>query len=199
MAVSLFDKLKRVGGKRVKWSELRNLPSILSLSRPLLFFPLTALTALWLQWMFAGAVIYMIGVTTDLLDGWFARKKGQVTVTGKLLDPLADKLFFDLVPLLFYPLLSPFLRYLFIFIYLPLEFLLLFGGLYALIVPSQNLFLVGANQGGKWKTVGIFVFTVLLFINELLMPVPQEYLIATISSATGFAFMSFIRHVNIGK
>lgn len=179
----------------MRWNELTRFPNIISLSRPLFFLPLTALAVLGLQWMFMGAVIYMIGVTTDLLDGWLARKQGQVTVTGKLIDPLADKLFFDLVPLLFYPLLSPFLRCLFVFIYLPLEFLLLFGGLYALIVPSQNFFLVGANQGGKWKTAGVVIFTVLLFSNELVMPVSEKYLVATLSSATGFALMSFVGHI----
>lgn len=180
----------------MKWNELKKFPNILSLSRPFFFFPLTALTISGLQWLLAGAIIYAIGAATDLLDGWLARKQGQVTVTGKLIDPLADKLFFDLVPLLFYPLLSSFLRCLFVFIFLPLEFLLLFGGLYALIVPSQNLFLVGANQGGKWKTAGVVVFTVLLFSNELVMPVSENYLIATLSSATGFALMSFIGHIN---
>lgn len=183
----------------MKWSELKKLPNIISLSRPLLFFPLTALAVSGLQWIFAGAVIYAIGAATDLLDGWFARKRNQVTVTGKLLDPLADKLFFDPMPFFFYSLFSPFLRYIFVFIYLPLEFLLLFGGLYAGLVPSQNIFYVGANKGGKWKTASIVVFTLLLFTNELAIPISEQYLIATISSATGFALMSFVGHINIRK
>lgn len=179
----------------MKWSELKKFPNILSLSRPLLFFPLTAL-AMRFQWIFAGVVIYAAGAATDLLDGWLARKRNQVTVTGKLLDPLADKLFFDLIPFFFYSLFSPFLRYLFVFIYLPLEFLLLFGGLYAGLVPSQNVFSVGANRGGKWKTANIVFFTALLFANELITPISEKYLIATLGSAIGFALMSFIGHIN---
>ncbi|MDO8574806.1 MAG: CDP-alcohol phosphatidyltransferase family protein [bacterium] len=183
----------------MKWSEFRNLPNILSISRPLFFLPLTALVVLQLQWMFAGAVIFMIGVATDSLDGWLARKQGQVTITGKLLDPLTDKLFFDPSPLFFYSSLSPFLQNLFVFVYLPLELILMFGGLYAWFAPSQNIFSVGANNGGKWKTGSIVVFTILLFVNESVVTVSEKYLITTLSSATGFALMSLAGHINYRK
>ena len=133
----------------MKWRELLNLPNILSLSRPLIFLPLIALVLLWFNWTHVGAVLYILGVVTDYLDGRLARKNGNVTVTGKLLDPMADKLFFDLIPFFFYFSLSYFLQYLFIVVYLPLECLLLLGGLYAWLSPSQNIFLVGANQSGK--------------------------------------------------
>ncbi len=183
----------------MKWNELTKFPNILSLSRPLFFLPLTALAVLQLQWMFAGAVIYMIGVATDSVDGWLARKQGQVTITGKLIDPLADKLFFDSLPFFFYLRLPPFLRYYLIFIYVPLECALLFGGLYTWIVPSQNIFLAGANQWGKWKTASIVIFTILLFVSELIMPVSENYLTIALVSAIGFAFMSFVRHINYSK
>lgn len=41
---------------------------------------------------FIAAIVYAVTGTTDFLDGWIARKKGLVTVIGKFLDPLADKL-----------------------------------------------------------------------------------------------------------
>ena len=183
----------------MKWRELSKLPNILSLSRPLFFFPLMALTILELNWVFIGAVLYIIGAITDLLDGWLARKWNQVTITGKLLDPMCDKLFFDLLPFFFYHRLSDFLHYLFIVAYLPLECFLLLGGLYTWLSPSQNIFLVGANQGGKWKTATIAVFTIILFANELGITVSEKFLIAILSSATGFALMSFAGHINKEK
>ncbi len=182
----------------MKWREFRNLPNILSLSRPLFFLPLMALAILWLQWIFVGAILYVIGAATDLLDGWLARKRKQVTIAGKLLDPLADKLFFDSLPLFFYSSLFQFLQHLFVFIYMPLEFALMLGGLYAWFVPSQNIFSVGANNGGKWKTASIVIFTILLFVSELI-PISGKYLIAALSSAIGFAFMSFVGHMNFRK
>jgi CDP-diacylglycerol---glycerol-3-phosphate 3-phosphatidyltransferase len=36
--------------------------------------------------------VYFAAALTDSLDGWLARSRGQVTVAGAFLDPLADKL-----------------------------------------------------------------------------------------------------------
>ena len=41
---------------------------------------------------FVAALIYAATGATDFLDGWVARRTGTVTVIGKFLDPLADKL-----------------------------------------------------------------------------------------------------------
>ncbi|WP_273651486.1 CDP-diacylglycerol--glycerol-3-phosphate 3-phosphatidyltransferase [Cellulomonas fimi] len=36
--------------------------------------------------------IFVVAALTDRLDGWLARRSGQITDLGKLLDPIADKL-----------------------------------------------------------------------------------------------------------
>jgi CDP-diacylglycerol--glycerol-3-phosphate 3-phosphatidyltransferase len=41
---------------------------------------------------FIAALVYSATAATDFLDGWLARRTNQVTVIGKFLDPLADKL-----------------------------------------------------------------------------------------------------------
>ena len=41
---------------------------------------------------FLGALFIGAAFTTDMLDGYFARKYGEITVLGKFLDPLADKI-----------------------------------------------------------------------------------------------------------
>lgn len=40
-----------------------------------------------------GLLLFLLGVGTDILDGWIARRE-RPTVLGQLLDPLADKLFY---------------------------------------------------------------------------------------------------------
>jgi CDP-diacylglycerol--glycerol-3-phosphate 3-phosphatidyltransferase len=39
-----------------------------------------------------GLAIFWIAAITDFLDGWFARRRREVTRLGTLLDPIADKL-----------------------------------------------------------------------------------------------------------
>lgn len=65
-----------------------NLPTVLTLSRIILipFFILTAPDRPIL-----GALIFGIASMTDFLDGYLARKTGQITKFGIILDPIADK------------------------------------------------------------------------------------------------------------
>jgi CDP-diacylglycerol--glycerol-3-phosphate 3-phosphatidyltransferase len=82
-----------------------NLPNALSLLRIFLvpFLVVVLLTppeswpdpfgGQWWHWRdIVGLVIFLIATTTDFLDGYLARKRGQITKLGTLLDPVADKL-----------------------------------------------------------------------------------------------------------
>lgn len=46
----------------------------------------------WVNTEFIALAIFMAAAVTDLLDGYLARRWGQVTTVGTLLDPIADKL-----------------------------------------------------------------------------------------------------------
>jgi CDP-diacylglycerol--glycerol-3-phosphate 3-phosphatidyltransferase len=68
---------------------LLNVPIIITFSRILIILPFILIAP---QNRFAGAVIFSIAAITDYFDGYLARKTGQVTKLGILLDPIADKL-----------------------------------------------------------------------------------------------------------
>ena len=65
-----------------------NLPTLLTLSRIVLipFFVLSVY-----QYPVLGALIFSIASLTDFLDGYLARRSGQITKFGIIMDPLADK------------------------------------------------------------------------------------------------------------
>ncbi|WP_286219544.1 CDP-diacylglycerol--glycerol-3-phosphate 3-phosphatidyltransferase [Paraoerskovia sediminicola] len=45
-----------------------------------------------ITWRWVATAIFVVAASTDRVDGWLARRSGQVTDLGKLLDPIADKL-----------------------------------------------------------------------------------------------------------
>ena len=42
-------------------------------------------------WRVAACLTFVVASTTDLVDGWIARRYGLVTSFGKVADPIADK------------------------------------------------------------------------------------------------------------
>src|SRR5208283_3683148 len=79
-----------------------NIPNLLTILR-IFFVPLlvAALVQQNLALHFRGATItnvwlalaiFLVAASTDLLDGYLARRWRQITTIGTLLDPIADKL-----------------------------------------------------------------------------------------------------------
>ena len=68
-----------------------NLPNGLTLMR-IFLVPLLVAVLLTKYNVLIAAAIFLAASLTDLLDGYFARKREQVTTLGILLDPVADKL-----------------------------------------------------------------------------------------------------------
>lgn len=73
--------------------DLFNLPNSLTLFRVLCIPLVVVCLAFEGRWpSFLAALFFGAAFTTDWLDGFFARKYGAVTILGKFLDPLADKI-----------------------------------------------------------------------------------------------------------
>ncbi len=71
-----------------------NLPNSLTIARIFLvpFVVVILLTTQIRHWEFWGVTVFLGAAVTDLLDGYLARRRKQVTTLGRLLDPIADKL-----------------------------------------------------------------------------------------------------------
>jgi cardiolipin synthase len=67
-------------------------PNVISLLR-LLGIPLFLYLFLVVDRDVAALVVLAVGGTSDWVDGWAARRLGQVSRLGELLDPVADRLY----------------------------------------------------------------------------------------------------------
>ena len=84
---------------------LFNLPNTLTFTR-LVSIPIVLICLSFPgRWGSSLAALFFVSASvTDILDGFFARKYGTVTVLGKLLDPLVDKLLVSLTMIMLIPL-----------------------------------------------------------------------------------------------
>ena len=97
--------------------------------------------------LYAIGIIFIISMITDFLDGHFARKNNQITVFGKLFDPLADKITIT-ITLIF---LSYFqYTYIYIVIFMIIRDLIVDG---SRNIFAKNNLKIEASIYGKLKTI----------------------------------------------
>lgn len=132
-----------------------NLPTILTFSRIILIPFFILITP---QSPLLGISIFLIASATDFLDGYLARKSGQITKFGIILDPIADKflvisaliLLVDMVRLSAWVAIIIIVR----------EFVVTALRVVAL---SKNI-VMPAETGGKLKTVAQMAAIILLLL-----------------------------------
>lgn len=92
------------------------------------------------------ALLFMFASVLDLIDGWLARRSGLITVFGKFVDPLADKVMVAAV--LIYLVMDERLPAWLVVVLLVREFYI--NGLRSL--ASSDGVVIAASSGGKVKT-----------------------------------------------
>ncbi len=112
------------------------------------------------------AGVFVIAAVTDLLDGYLARRRGQVTSLGKLLDPIADKL----LVLSGLILLVQFDRVPAVIAILIIAREVAVTGVRA-VAASQGIVLA-AETLGKYKMVLQVVAIVMLILENEFLPIP---------------------------
>ncbi|AKU91007.1 CDP-diacylglycerol--glycerol-3-phosphate 3-phosphatidyltransferase [Vulgatibacter incomptus] len=138
---------KKVAARRPLKDELVNLPNLITYLR-ILVIPVF----LWFVWRgdpfssFVAAVLFTFAAISDMVDGWLARRMNLVSVVGKLMDPLADKLIVTaaLVMLAQMGRIEAWL----VIVILSRE--LIVSGLRQIAIGEGLV--IAAGQGGKWKT-----------------------------------------------
>jgi CDP-diacylglycerol--glycerol-3-phosphate 3-phosphatidyltransferase len=71
-------------------NKILNVPNALTTARFVLSIVVFVLIPL--QQYAAAMIVFVIAASTDWIDGWWARKYGQVTKLGRIFDPFVDKI-----------------------------------------------------------------------------------------------------------
>jgi len=127
--------------------EFFNLPNMLTMFR-IAIIPLVLVFIYYDSRVnaFIAACLFATASATDFFDGWWARRKGLITVLGKFLDPLADKLIVTSTLVMLIPLGR-----------IPAWVVVLLLARELAITSLRSIavnegLVIAASQGGKWKT-----------------------------------------------
>jgi CDP-diacylglycerol--glycerol-3-phosphate 3-phosphatidyltransferase len=71
-------------------TSILNVPNVLTAIRFLLSIVVFVLIPF--EQYVAALIVFVIAASTDWIDGWYARKYGQVTKLGRIFDPFVDKI-----------------------------------------------------------------------------------------------------------
>jgi CDP-diacylglycerol--glycerol-3-phosphate 3-phosphatidyltransferase len=88
--MSTADQIDPATVKPTASNQVVNVPNSLSALR----FVLAILVCIWIeqQWYLAALIGFIVAVSTDWIDGYWARRFNQVTKLGRILDPFVDKI-----------------------------------------------------------------------------------------------------------
>jgi CDP-diacylglycerol--glycerol-3-phosphate 3-phosphatidyltransferase len=102
------------------------------------------------------SILFILASLTDGVDGYLARKRGQITTMGMLLDPLADKILVTSAIIALVAYNPQVVKVWIAVVIIGREFLI--SGLRS--IAASEGFTIQASDLGKLKTVGQIVFVV---------------------------------------
>jgi len=151
------------------FKELFCLPNIISLSRLLLSL---IIPILWIKQISPDFIYILIiyGALSDTLDGNLARIFNLRSNIGKILDPLADKAFINMIFFLFY--YEDIISLSFFLVILSRDLLIVCGALYLIFLTKAKL-TPSPSLLGKITTVSQLSTLLALFMHHFLHPLPD--------------------------
>ncbi len=144
-----------------------NIPNLLSLFRLSLCIPLYFL----LQFIDINSynriivlIILIVAFISDFLDGYIARKKNLITEFGKIIDPLADKIFILIIAIQLY--IQEEIVSIYFWIVLLRDFIIFTGGIF---ISKKIGKVLPSNLLGKITvlSIGIFLFMTLIKVDKI--------------------------------
>jgi len=102
------------------------------------------------------SILFILASITDGVDGYLARKRGQITTIGMLLDPLADKIMITAALIALVAYVPDIVKVWITVVIIGREFLI--SGLRS--IAASEGFTIQASELGKLKTVVQIVFVV---------------------------------------
>ncbi len=156
--------------------------NLLTLSR--FFSPFILLPLYFLNLKLAFFLMILLFTLTDTFDGYFARKYNSVSLFGKYLDAVVDKIF---VITLLIPVFDTY-----IFIFILLEIFISIVNLYA----YQKEFNPESNKFGKIKTVFMFSFLVLVYLDKFI-EIPFFFMILFFLTTLSLELVTLISYSKI--
>lgn len=191
-----------------------NLPNKITVSRILMVFIILIFANVYYKFpqpyayiiQLITVAITFIAAVTDLVDGWIARKYNLVSDFGKLIDPLADKIFVMTIFVIFVDTVNPVTKHSMlpgwvVVVVLAREFLV--TGLRSLAANRGEV--ISADKLGKFKTVvqmGFFMFGGFIWLN--ILPLQGDVkvlwflamgLVAMITIYSGLGYFIKYRHL----
>jgi len=169
-------------------TRILTLANIISLLRALSAIPIIY-TILIPEYQWLTAILIILAVLSDALDGYFARRAGEVTNFGKWLDPAADFIVITTI-VLYLVVMGLFPKWFFIFYVIRH----LFIAVPAIYFLNYGHHILSANMWGKWAT-GISTLTVFLHIFEF-HAIPWLK-VGSLYSAFGLLVISLLLYIKL--
>lgn len=171
------------------------LSNILSLSRIVLLIPLlyVLLATTWPHKRLDAIILIMLGMITDFLDGYFARKFDEVSELGKIIDPLADKICVGVIVIVLVAMGDIPVWYMDIVI--ARDLLIFFGGLY---VRHRKGIILASMMSGKVAVVFIALTLVFALLgNPMFAPAVTTFLWISIVTMAVSVFVYGKRFIEV--
>jgi len=153
--------------------EIYYLPNLISYIRVILLIPVVFLfLSDFDSNRYIIAILLIIMSLTDIADGFAARKLHKVTESGKIIDPVADKICIGVIAILV--LLNGLIPLWFVIIVISRDILIL---LFGLILSSMYKITLMSNYAGKITALLTGIILLLSIINDELLNQVNSYLI----------------------